>query len=331
MVRKPTEGKTLMNQAIPTGTIVGSIRSNARARSIWNRILKYKWLFLLMIPGVVYFVIFRYWPLWNAQIAFKDFKPLLGVFDSPFSGFKHFVTFFNSFYFEELIRNTLIFSFAKLILGMPIAIVLAICIYESISKVFARFVQTISYLPHFLSWVIMFGILLMILSPGEGLINEAIKAAGGKPIAFLTSPQYFRGVVVLSDVWKETGWSTILYLAALMGIDPTLFEAAAVDGASRWKRIWHISLPGIVSTIVVVTLLRLGNILDAGFNQIFVLYSLPVYSVGDILDTWVYRQGVLEFQFSLATAVGLFKGAIGLALVYVSNKMAKKFASSSIY
>ncbi len=152
-----------------------------------------------------------------------------------------------------------------------------------------------------------------------------------KPLPFMTSPKWFRGGGHFSDIWKETGWSTIIYLAALMAIDPTLFEAAAVDGASRMQRIWHISLPGIASTIVVVTLLRLGNILDAGFQQIFMLYSLPVYSVGDIIDTWVYRQGILEFQFSLATAVGLFKGAIGLVLVLISNNLAKKFAGSGIY
>jgi putative aldouronate transport system permease protein len=177
----------------------------------------------------------------------------------------------------------------------------------------------------------MFGILLVMLSPGEGLINEAIKANGGEPIAFLYSPEWFRIVVVGSDIWKDTGWGTILYLAALMSIDPTLFEAAAVDGASRLQRIWYISLPGILGTIVVVTLLRLGNILDAGFTQIFMLYSLPVYSVGDIIDTWVYRQGILEFQFSLATAVGLFKGAIGLVLLLVANRLTKQYTGAGIY
>jgi len=294
-------------------------------------ILKYRWLYLMLLPGLIYFLVFRYYPLWNAQIAFKDFKPLLGVEGSPFIGFNHFVTFFKSFYFTQLITNTLIISTLKLILGMPVAIILAISIYESMFKPLARLVQTISYLPHFLSWVIMFGILLGMLSPGEGLINEVIKANGGKAIPFLTSPAWFRIVLVGSDIWKETGWSTIIYLAALMAIDPTLFEAAAVDGASRLQRIWYISLPGIASTIVVVTLLRLGNILDAGFQQVFVLYSLPVYSVGDIIDTWVYRQGILEFQFSLATAVGIFKGSIGLLLVVFSNRLAKKFAGSGIY
>ncbi len=296
-------------------------------RTMWL----HRWLYFMMIPGLIYFLTFRYWPLWNAQIAFKDFKPLLGVEASPFIGFKHFVTFFKSFYFTQLITNTLFLSLMKLVLGMPVAVILALSIYESMFKWLGRLVQTISYLPHFLSWVIMFGILLVLLSPGDGLINEIIKARGGEPIAFLTSPAWFRIVLVASDIWKETGWSTIIYLAALMAIDPTLFEAAAVDGASRLQRIWHISLPGIVSTIVVVTLLRLGNILDAGFHQVFVLYSLPVYSVGDIIDTWVYRQGILEFQFSLATAVGIFKGTIGLLLVLISNRLAKKWAGTGLY
>ena len=294
-------------------------------------IVRYRWLYLMMLPGIIYFLLFRYLPLWNAQIAFQDFKPLLGVEASPFIGFKHFITFFHSFYFTQLLSNTLIISTLKLILGMPLAIILAVCIYESALKRVARFAQTISYLPHFLSWVIMFGILLVMLSPGSGLVNEIIKSSGGTPIAFLTSPGWFRYVVIFSDIWKDTGWSTIIYLAALMAIDPTLFEAAAIDGASRLQRIWYISLPSIVGVVVVVTLLRLGGILDAGFQQIFVLYSLPVYSVGDIIDTWVYRQGILEFQLSLATAVGIFKGVIGLVLVLVSDRLAKHFTGSGIY
>jgi putative aldouronate transport system permease protein len=189
----------------------------------------------------------------------------------------------------------------------------------------------VTYLPHFVSWVIMFGILLMLLSPGDGLVNEVIKGEGGEPIPFLTSPEWFRPVVISSDIWKETGWSTILYLASLLAISPELYEAAAVDGASRWQRIWHISLPGILPVIVLVTLLRLGQILEGGFNQIFVLYSLPVYSVGDIIDTWVYRSGILDFQFSLATAVGLFKGVIGLVLIMVSDRVARRLAGRGLY
>jgi putative aldouronate transport system permease protein len=298
---------------------------------LWKTVVKYRWLYAMLVPGLVYFILFRYLPLWNAQIAFKDFKPLLGVLDSPFAGLKYFVTFFHSYYFSQLIGNTLVISLLKLVFGMPVAVLLAIGIYESVYRRLAGFVQTIAYMPHFLSWVIMYGVLLMMLSPGSGLINEVIKANGGTPIAFLTSPQWFRVVIIGSDIWKETGWSTIIYLAALMSIDPHLFEAAAVDGASRLQRIWHISLPGIISAMVVVLILRIGSIMDAGFQQIFVLYSLPVYSVGDIIDTWVYRQGILEFQFSLATAVGLFKGVIGLVLVLVSNRLVKRFTGSGIY
>lgn len=292
---------------------------------------KYSWLYIMIIPPLAYFIVFQYWPLWNAQIAFKDFKPLLGVLRSPFTGFDHFITFFNSYYFEQLIGNTLIISFLKLIVGIPAAIILALALYETAFKRLAGLVQTIAYLPHFLSWVIMFGILLMLLSPSTGLVNDIIEAAGGKPIAFLTSPDWFRFIVVISDVWKEMGWGTIIYLAALLGIDPTLYEAAAVDGASRLQRIWYISVPGILPVVAIVTMLRLGHILNAGFNQIFILYSLPVYSVGDIIDTWVYRQGILEFQFSLATAVGLFKGVIGLVLVVISNKVVKRLGGSGLY
>lgn len=296
-------------------------------RSIWRQ----RWLYFLMMPTLIYFAIFKYGPLWNAQIAFKDFKPLLGVMGSPWVGFQHFETFINSFYFTDLLTNTVFFSLAKLILGMPLAIICAIALHETWFLRYRTFVQTVIYLPHFLSWVIMFGVLLVILSPGNGLLNAIIEQFGGDPIPFLTSPNHFRWVVIFSDIWKETGWSTILYLAALLAISPDLYEAAAVDGATPLQRIWHISIPGIIPVIVLVTLLRMGNILDAGFNQIFVLYSVPVYSVGDIIDTWVYRQGVLQFQFSLATAVGFFKGVIGLVLILISNQIAKRVAQQSLF
>jgi putative aldouronate transport system permease protein len=296
-------------------------------RSMWRQ----RWLYFLMTPTLIYFAIFKYGPLWNAQIAFKDFKPLLGVMGSPWVGFKHFETFINSFYFTDLMTNTIVFSVAKLVLGLPLAVIVAIALHETWLLRFRTFVQTMIYLPHFLSWVIMFGVLLVMLSPGNGLLNAIIERLGGEPISFLTSPAHFRWVVILSEIWKETGWSTILYLAALLAISPDLYEAAAVDGATPFQRIWYISIPGILPVIVLVTLLRMGQILEAGFNQIFVLYSVPVYSVGDIIDTWVYRQGVLQFQFSLATAVGFFKGVIGLVLLVVSNRIAKRLAQQSIF
>ncbi len=312
---------------IGTNTQSWSAQVKGYFRTLW----RHRAFYLLMTPSLLYFLVFKYAPIWNAQIAFKEFKPLLGVMGSPWVGFQHFETFIHSFYFSQLIANTVIFSTAKLVLGLPVAVILAIALHETWFNRFRTLVQTVVYLPHFLSWVIMFGVLLMMLSPGSGLINTVIRALGGEPIAFLTSPQWFRQVVILSDIWKETGWSTIIYLAALLSISPQLYEAAIVDGASHLRRIWHISLPGILPVIVLVTLLRLGNILDAGFNQIFMLYSVPVYSVGDVIDTWVYRQGILQFQFSLATAVGLFKGVIGLVLILVANQIAKRAAKQSLF
>jgi putative aldouronate transport system permease protein len=297
------------------------------ARMMW----RHRWMYILLIAPLTYYLVFRYIPLYNAQIAFKDFRPVLGVTRSPWIGFQHFRTFVRSFYFSQLIANTVIFSGMKLLFGMPLAIVLAVALHETRFLLFRSIVQTVTYLPHFLSWIVMFGILLAMLSPASGLLNEVLKSLGLPTVAFLTSPQWFRQIVISSDIWKETGWSTIMYLAALLCINPELYEAAAVDGASRLRRVWHVSLPGIVPVIVLVTLLRLGSILDAGFNQIFVLYSLPVYSVGDILDTWVYRQGILEFQFSLATAVGLFKGVIGLVLILTANRLARRLAQQSLF
>ena len=302
-----------------------------RARRLAQAMWRHRWIYLIMTPTLLYYLVFKYVPLYNAQIAFKDFQPLLGIEGSPWVGLENLRGFFSSIYFSQLMTNTLFFSVAKLVFGLPIAIILALMLHETRFALFRNLVQTVTYLPHFLSWVIMFGILLMMLSPGEGFVNEVIKAFGGEPIAFLTTPDWFRQVVIGSDIWKETGWSTILYLAALLSISPELYEAAAVDGATRLQRIWNISLPGILPVIVLVTLLRLGNILEGGFTQLFILYSLPVYSVGDIIDTWVYRSGILDFQFSLATAVGLFKGVIGLILITLSNQMAKRLAGRNLY
>jgi len=297
----------------------------------WKNVQRHRALYLLALPSIAYFIVFRYVPLWNAQIAFKDFQPLDGVLGSAWNGLENFKNFFNSYYFTELIRNTVFYSFFKLIVGVPMAILLALAIYESKLPFFRRLVQTMTYLPHFLSWVIMYGLLLMILSPGDGLLNDVLKLFGMQPVAFLTEPKTFPFVVILSDLWKEMGWSAIIFLAALIAIDPNLFEAADIEGANALQKIRYITLPSILDVIVVVVLLRLGTILDAGFHQIFVLYSYPVFSVADIIDTWVYRQGLLEFQFSLATAVGLFQGVIGMVLLVVSNRLVRKLSGSSLY
>jgi putative aldouronate transport system permease protein len=325
----------LSTKAIPVPKVSGNQATRPQPPSQFDRLLKriwrYRMVYLILLPGLLYFAIFRYGPLYLAQIAFKDFQPLLGVEGSPWIGFKNFESFFHSYYFSQLLTNTLIISLAKLVIGIPPAIILAIALSEARFLKLARLTQTVSYLPHFLSWVVVFGILLGLLSPGNGLVNDFIAKFGGKPIDFLTNPGWFRAIIVGSDIWKEAGWGAIIYLAALLAIDPSQYEAASIDGTSRLQRIWFISLPNIKEVIVLVTLLRLGTILDAGFSQIFVLYSLPVYSVSDIIDTWVYREGILNFQFGLATAVGLFKGVIGLVLIVVANRVAKRFAGSGLY
>ena len=304
-------------------------------RSRWKTLLRdikrHRSVYLLLAVPLVYYIIFKYFPIWNGQIAFKNFMPLEGVLGSKWVGLANFQTFFRSFYFTELLRNTLFYSFGKLLVSVPAAIILAVTIYECARPKLAKLVQTLAYLPHFLSWVIMYGILLALLAPGDGIINDIIKAFGGEPVAFLTNTKTFPWIVILSDAWKEMGWSAIIFIAALIGIDPSLFEAAIVEGASAPQRVWYITLPSIRPVIVIVVLLRLGTILDAGFNQMFMLYSIPVYSVADIIDTWVYRQGLLQFQFSLATAVGIFKGVIGLILVFTSNWAVRRITDSSLF
>jgi putative aldouronate transport system permease protein len=304
--------------------------ANHPKRSLIGDIMRHRAFYALLILPVSYFFVFKYLPIWNGQIAFKDFMPLDGVMGSRWVGLDNFTDFFQSFYFTELLRNTLFYSFMKLFVSVPLSIILAVALYESARPRFSKIVQTMTYLPHFLSWVIVYGILLVLLAPGDGIVNDVIQFLGGEPIDFLTDTKTFPWIVILSDAWKEMGWGAIIFIAALMGIDSSLFEAAAVEGASAIQRVWYITLPSIRPVIFMVVLLRLGTILDAGFNQMFMLYSIPVFSVADIIDTWVYRQGLLEFRFGLATAVGLFKGAIGMLLLIFANRVVRRVSDTSI-
>ncbi len=302
----------------------------APKKDLWKDIKRHFSVYALLAIPVVYYAIMKYGPIVNGQIAFKDFAAVDGVWGSQWIGFKNFSNFFHSFYFGELLRNTILYSLAKLCICVPLSIILSVALYECTRDILRRVVQTLVYLPHFLSWVIMYGILLVLLAPGDGILNDLIKFCGGEPIDFLTNTGTFPAVVVISDAWKEMGWAAIIFIAALMGIDPSLFEAAMVEGASAVQRVWYITIPSIKPVIVTVVLLKLGTVLDAGFNQMFMLYSVPVYSVADIIDTWVYRQGLLQFEFALATAVGIFKGIIGMLLVMISNKVVKKITESSL-
>ncbi|MBO7743595.1 sugar ABC transporter permease [Paenibacillus sp. MWE-103] len=295
----------------------------ALGRTVW----RYKAFYLMLLPGLVYYIVFKYIPMYGVIIAFKDFNMMEGIWNSSWASpwNKHFLTFFHSPYFSQLLTNTFLISLYKLIFGMIPPIAMALLLNECRIKWFKSLIQTLTYMPHFLSWVIIYGILLALLSQSSGLVNQWVKDAGGEAIPFLTSTSYFRSLLVGSEIWQNLGWGAIIYLAAISGIDPTLYEAARVDGAGRMRMIWHITLPGIRTVIIMLLILNLGHILDAGFEQIYIMYNIQVYAVADILDTWVFRTGLQQLNFSLASAVGLFKAAIGLILVLGSNKLAKRW------
>jgi len=303
-----------------------------RKGTLIKDIKRQKYIYLMIFIPLVFYTVFKYIPLWNAQIAFRDFKSVrYGIIDSPFVGLKNFKEFISSYYFWNLIKNTLMYSFGKLLISLPSAVILSLAIYECRRPALRKTVQTLAYLPHFLSWVIMYGILLSLFAPGDGIVNDVLKSLGHKPIDFLTNSNTFPFLVIFSDAWKEMGWSAIIFIAALMGIDVSLFEAAMVEGATSWQRIRYITLPAIRPVIVIVLLLKIGTIMEAGFNQIFMLYSPAVYNVADIIDTWVYRQGLLDGRFGLATAAGLFKGVIGMLLILSSNYFSKKYTDNSLF
>lgn len=297
----------------------------------WCRtLLRYKTLYLMLIPGIIYYLYFRYGPMYGAIISFKEYSIRKGILASPWADpwYKYFVKFVESPYFVQLIRNTFEISFLRLVTSIPLAIGMAIALSEIRSVRYRRIIQTVTYLPHFLSWVIVYGIVFAFFSQTRGLVNMVIREFGGESVNFLTSTRWFRPLLIGSAIWKETGWSAIIYLAAIMGIDPSLYEAARVDGANRLQSIWHITLPGIRSVTIVMLLLRLGSILDAGFDQIYIMYNVQVYSVADIIDTWVFRTGLEQFDFSMGSAVGLFKSVIGMTLVFSMNALARRWGES---
>jgi putative aldouronate transport system permease protein len=301
-------------------------RWKAVRSDIWNMRL----LYLMLLPGLLYYFVFKYVPMYGVIIAFKDYDIVGGIGASSWADpwFKYFQFFFESPYFEQLIKNTFLISLYKLVWGMLPSILVAILLHEGRILWLNRLVQTLSYMPHFLSWVIIYGIAIAFLSESSGLLNRWLTEGGLQTIPFLTSTELFRGVLVSTDMWKDLGWGAIIYLAAMSSIDPTLYEAARMDGAGRLRRIWHITLPGIRNVIVLLLILRMGHMLDAGFEQIYIMYNVQVYPVADIIDTWVYRVGLEQLNFSLATAVGLFKSAIGLVLVVLANQLARRWGNS---
>ncbi|MBZ0297371.1 MAG: ABC transporter permease subunit [Anaerolineae bacterium] len=299
-----------------------------------RRLWKYRFYYLLAAPGILYFIIFHYLPMAGIVIAFKDVSPfggIQGIIDAPWVGLKHFDRFLNSFFFWNVVENTLVISGLKILFGFPAPIIFALLLNEVMRTSFKRIVQTISYLPHFISWVVVTGLIAALIGTTGGLVTAALNDLTGQQWSFLTNPQYFRWILVFSHVWKTIGWSSIIYLAAMSGIDTHLYEAAAIDGANRLQQARHVTLPGISFVIVILFIFEVGHILDAGFEQILLLYSPAVYSVSDIIDTYVYREGLLGLKYSFAAAVGLFKAVLSLVLILGANKLAHRLGQPGIW
>ena len=305
-----------------------------RRKSLSVRMRKYKSFYIMMIPGIIFLFIFKYIPIFGLLTAFRDYHPMMGIkgfFTAEWIGLENFTVFFKSYFCKQVILNTLYISFLKIFWIFPAPIVLALMINEVRNIHFKKTVQTITYMPHFISWVVIGGIIFDLFSLSGGSVNIMLEKITGERINFLTSNQLFRPLLVISELWKEVGWGTIIYLAAITGIDPMLYEAATIDGAGHFRKIWNITLPGILPTITIMFLLRIGHILDAGFGQILVLYSPSVYKVADIIDTYVYRVGLTQARYGLGTAVGMIKSIVGLIMVVGSNRLVKALGQRGLY
>ena len=288
-------------------------------------------LYLMLLPGLLYIIIFKYLPMYGITIAFQDFNIFKGIAGSEWVGMANFKKIFMDPEFYQVFKNTLIISVSKLVFLFPLPIIVALMLNEVRSVWFKKTAQTVVYLPHFISWVIVAGIFTSILSPSSGLVNMIITACGGDPVSFMMSNTWFRKILVFSDGWKETGYSAVVYIAAISGIDQQLYEAAKVDGAGRLRTIWSITLPSIATTIVLLLILRLGTILEAGTEQILAMYNPTVYQTGDVIGTYVYRMGLGQQQYSITTAVGLFNSVVGFILVVGGNFFSKRISGSSIW
>ena len=305
--------------------------SSVKIRSGWRYFWAKRYLYLLLVPCVAYFIVFKYVPMYGLSLAFRDFKFAKGVLGSPWVGWDNFVYLFNLDTFYQVLRNSLTLSLLKLVIYFPIPLILTLAMNEIPFIKFKRLSQTVLYLPYFISWVVIGGILVNILSPSWGVVNSVIKAFGGQPIFFLGSDRYFRGISIVSHVWKSSGWDTIIYLAAVTAINPELYEAATIDGASRLRRIWHITLPSIRSTIVILLLLNVGNLMNNGFEQIYILQNASNLTVSEVIETYTYRLGIINGRFSFAITVGLFSSLVGFTLLMLANFGAKAIGEEGIF
>ncbi|MEK4979489.1 ABC transporter permease [Bacillus sp. FSL K6-6540] len=296
-----------------------------------TRLNRSKYLLLLFLPALVYYIMFKYVPMFGILISFKDYNPFQGVWVSPWAGLKYFRMFFESPESWKLFRNTILLGLYKIIFGFPAPIILALLLNEVRRQVLKRFVQSVSYLPHFISNVVVVSMMFLFLSPSNGIVNQAIEWLGYDSINFMQNENYFRSLYVLSDIWQHVGWETIIYLAALSAIDPQLYEAARVDGANRWSQLRHITLPGISSAIIILFILNIGQVLDIGFEKVLLMLNPSIYETADVLSTYVYRTGIQAMNYSYGTAIDLFTSVINLTFILTANWISRKVSDTSLW
>lgn len=322
----------LLSNSVPEKEWFLLARRMKWSRHTWKKHLGHHfWLYLFLLPGVLYLLLFKYLPMLGVVIAFQDYNVTRKIWDLPLVGFKHFHYLFRSPEFARVLTNSLLLSLFRFAAGFPVPILLALMLNEMRSRAYKRTMQTILYLPHFISWVVVYGLMQNLLSPTNGLINHLLQSMGQAPVPFLTNPGYFRPVVVLSDIWKSMGWGTVVYMAAIAGIDPTYYEAAIMDGASRMKRILHITLPMLYSTIVIMLVLRAGALLSNGFEQVYLMQNALNIDVSEVFETYTYKVGIREGRFSFSTAVGLFQSTVGLVLILATNFMSRKLGEGGLW
>lgn len=302
-----------------------------RRRAFARALKKDRVLILMVLPVVIHFLIFKYYPMYGNIIAFKNYSPVLGINGSHWAGLKYFEQFFNSPYFFRVIRNTVLISLYSLLWGFPIPVIFALLTNELRNGAYRRVVQSLSYIPYFISTVVVAGMLFNFLSPSTGIVNTVIRAFGGEPVHFLMEPEWFRTVFIASGIWQGFGWSSIVYIAALAGVSPELYEAATMDGAGRLQKIWHVSIPSILPTIVITLILNIGSFMSVGYEKIILLYNPVTMEVADVISSYVYRVGLVESNTSLGAAVGLFNAAINLVLVWSANRVARRISNVSLW
>ncbi|MCY4375634.1 MAG: ABC transporter permease subunit [Spirochaetaceae bacterium] len=314
-----------------TATVAPTELVEYRKPSLAREMLRHRYLLLLMLPGIAYFVVFRYVPIYGVILAFKEYDVYEGILFSPWVGLKHFRRLIEQHDVARVFWNTVEISVLRIAFGFPMPIILALLLNEIFNTKFKRTVQTISYLPHFLSWVVVAGLITELLSPSRGIYGYLMRLIGADTTVLLTSQTWFIPILIISGIWKEVGWGTIIYLATMSSINPELYEAAVVDGASRWRRAISITLPGILPVTAILLILSMSQILNAGFDQIFNLYNTLVYEIADIIDTYIYRVGLQSFEFEFATAVGLTKNVIALVLVLTVDRVVRRFTGYGLW